>query len=146
MGLFDFAADIGKKVFGIGDADAAEQVQREIEVVNPGVSNLEVSMDGDACTLTGECESAAAKEKTILVAGNTLGVGSVNADGLTAPEPITVEEDQYYTIESGDTLWGIAAKTMGNGAKYTEIFEANKEVIQDPDKIFPGQKIRIPKA
>ncbi len=146
MGLFDFAADIGKKVFGIGDADAAEQVQREIEVVNPGVSNLEVSMDGDACTLTGSCESAAAKEKTILVAGNVLGVGSVNADNLTSPEPIAEEEDQYYVIESGDTLWGIAAKTMGNGAKYTEIFEANKEVIQDPDKIFPGQKIRIPNS
>ncbi len=145
MGLFDFAADIGKKVFGIGDADAAEQVKKEIEVVGTGVKNLEVTMDGDACTLTGECDSAAAKEKTILVAGNTLGVGSVNADGLSAPEPIAVEEDQYYTIESGDTLWGIAAKTMGNGAKYTEIFEANKEVIQDPDKIFPGQKIRIPK-
>lgn len=145
MGLFDFAADIGKKVFGIGDANAAEQVKKEIEVVNPGVSNLDVSMDGDVCTLSGDCESAAAKEKTILVAGNTLGVGSVNADGLSSPEPIVVEEDQYYVIESGDTLWGIAAKTMGNGAKYTEIFEANKEVIQDPDKIFPGQKIRIPK-
>jgi len=137
MGLFDFAADIGKKVFGIGDADASEQVKTEIESLNPGVSNLEVSMDGDACTLNGDCESAEAKEKTILIAGNTLGVSSVNADGLNAPEPIAVEEDQYYTIESGDTLWGIAAKTMGNGAKYTEIFEANKEVIQDPDKIFP---------
>lgn len=146
MGLFDFAADIGKKVFGIGDADASEQVKREIETVNPGVSNLEVSMDGDTCSLTGDCESAAAKEKTILVAGNVLGVGSVSADGLTSPEPIAEEEDQYYVIESGDTLWGIAAKTMGNGAKYTEIFEANKEVIQDPDKIFPGQKIRIPKS
>ena len=145
MGLFDFAADIGKKVFGIGDADAAEQVKKEIEIVGTGVSNLEVSMDGDACTLTGDCESAASKEKTILVAGNVLGVGSVNADALSAPEPIAMEEDRYYVIESGDTLWGIAAKTMGNGAKYTEIFEANKEVIQDPDKIFPGQKIRIPK-
>lgn len=146
MGLFDFAADIGKKVFGIGDADAAEQVKKEIEVVNPGVSNLEVSMEDDVCTLNGDCESAAAKEKTILVAGNVLGVGSVKADGLTSPEPIVEEDDQYYVIESGDTLWGIAAKTMGNGAKYTEIFEANKEVIQDPDKIFPGQKIRIPKS
>lgn len=144
MGLFDFAADIGKKVFGVGDADAAEQVKSEIESLSPGVTNLEVTMDDDACTLTGTCESAAAKEKTILIAGNTMGVASVNADGLTAPEPIVEEDDNYYTIEKGDTLWGIAAKTMGNGAKYTEIFEANKEVIQDPDKIFPGQKIRIP--
>ncbi len=146
MGLFDFAADIGKKVFGIGDADAAEQVKAEIESLSPGVSNLEVSMEGDTCTISGDCESAEAKEKTILIAGNTMGVGSVVADGLSAPEPIAEEDDQYYVIQSGDTLWGIASKTMGNGAKYTEIFEANKEVIQDPDKIFPGQKIRIPKA
>ena len=54
-------------------------------------------------------------------------------------------EVEYYVIESGDTLWGIAAKFLGNGAKYPEIFEANKEVIEDPDKIFVGQKIRIPK-
>ncbi|MBX2849318.1 MAG: peptidoglycan-binding protein LysM [Acidiferrobacterales bacterium] len=145
MGLFDFAANIGKKVFGIGDADAAEQVKAEIEAVNPGVSNLEVSMDGETCTISGDCDSAAAKEKTVLIAGNTMGVSTVSADGLNAPEPIVEEDDQYYVIEKGDTLWGIAAKTMGNGAKYTEIFEANKEVIQDPDKIFPGQKIRIPK-
>ncbi len=146
MGLFDFAADIGKKVFGVGDADAAEQVKKEIEYLDPGVTNLEVSMDGDTCVLSGECETAAAKEKTILIAGNSLGVGAVNADGLSAPEPVAEEEDSYYTIQSGDTLWGIASKLLGNGAKYTEIFEANKEVIQDPDKIFPGQKIRIPKS
>ncbi len=146
MGLFDFAADIGKKVFGIGDADAAEQVKKEIEVVNPGVSNLDVSMNGEECILSGDCESADAKEKTILVAGNTLGVSSVNADGLNSPEPIAEAEDNYYVIESGDTLWGIASKLLGNGAKYTEIFEANREVIQDADKIFPGQKIRIPKV
>ncbi|MCH2191864.1 MAG: peptidoglycan-binding protein LysM [Gammaproteobacteria bacterium] len=146
MGLFDFAADIGKKVFGVGDADAAEKVKSEIENSNPGVYDFDVSMDGDTCTISGKCVSAEAKEKTILIAGNMRGVANVNADGLDTPEPISEEEDQYYTIEKGDTLWGIASKTMGNGAKYTEIFEANKEVIQDPDKIFPGQKIRIPKA
>lgn len=146
MGLFDFASDIGKKVFGIGDADAAEQIKKEIDVVNPGVTNLDISMEDDVCTLSGECESAIAKEKTILIAGNTLGVGSVVANDLTAPEPIAEAQDHYYVIEKGDTLWAIASKTLGNGAKYTEIFDANKEVIQDPDKIFPGQKIRIPKS
>ena len=54
-------------------------------------------------------------------------------------------ETEYYVIESGDTLWGIAAKFLGNGSKYPEIFEANREVIEDPDKIFVGQKIRIPR-
>ena len=143
MGLFDFAAEIGKKVFGIGDANAAEQIKENIEANNPGVSDLTVSLDDEICTLGGTCESAAAKEKVILMAGNMKGVASVNGDALSAPEP--EQEVEYYTIQRGDTLWAIASKFLGSGAKYPEIFEANREVIEDPDKIFPGQKIRIPK-
>ncbi len=143
MGLFDFAADIGKKVFGIGDANAADKIKENIEKNNPGVTDLSVSLDDEVCTLSGTCDSAAAKEKVVLMAGNMKGVGSVNGDGLAAPEPEA--EVEYYTIKSGDTLWAIASQFLGNGAKYTEIFEANREVIEDPDKIFPGQKIRIPK-
>jgi LysM repeat protein len=143
MGLFDFAADIGKKVFGIGDANAAEQIKENIEANNPGVTDLTVSLEDEICTVTGSCETAEAKEKVVLMAGNMKGVGSVNGDGLTAP---AAEADvEYYTIKSGDTLWAIASKFLGNGSKYPEIFEANREVIEDPDKIFPGQKIRIPK-
>ena len=51
-----------------------------------------------------------------------------------------------YRVEEGDTLWGIAERAYGNGSRYTEIFAANKEVIEDPDLIFPGQKLRIPKG
>lgn len=146
MGLFDFAANIGKKVFGIGDANAAEQIKENIEANNPGVSDLNVSLDDEVCTLGGSCDSIEAKQKTVLMAGNMKGVGSVNGDALSAPEPVEpVPEPEYYVIESGDTLWGIAAKFLGNGSKYPEIFEANREVIEDPDKIFVGQKIRIPK-
>lgn len=145
MGLFDFAADIGKKVFGIGDADAAEQIKENIEANNPGVSDLSVELDDEVCTLNGTCDSVEAKEKVVLMTGNMKGVASVNAEGLSAPEPEVEPEVEYYTIEKGDTLWGIAAKFLGNGSKYPEIFEANREVIEDPDKIFVGQKIRIPR-
>lgn len=143
MGLFDFAANIGKKVFGIGDANASEQIKENIEANNPGVSNLTVVLDDEICTLSGACDSSEAKEKTVLMAGNIKGVGSVNGDALDAPKAVV--EPEYYVIKSGDTLWGIAAEFLGNGSKYPEIFEANKEVIEDPDKIFVGQKIRIPK-
>ena len=143
MGLFDFAADIGKKVFGIGDADAAEQIKENIEANNPGITDLTVSLEDEVCTLGGTCGSAEAKEKAVLMAGNMKGVGSVNGDGLSAPE--AEAEAEYYVIESGDTLWAIASKFLGNGSKYPEIFEANREVIEDPDKIFVGQKIRIPR-
>ena len=145
MGLFDFAADIGKKVFGIGDADAADQIKENIEANNPGVSDLSVSLDDEVCSLGGECSTIEAKEKTVLMAGNMKGVASVNADGLNAPEPEAPVDVEYYTIKSGDTLWAIAKNFLGNGSKYPEIFEANREVIEDPDKIFVGQKIRIPR-
>jgi len=62
-----------------------------------------------------------------------------------ASEPTPAEpESRFYTIQKGDTLWKIAAAALGKGARYPEIFEANREVILDPDKIYPGQKIRIP--
>ena len=145
MGLFDFAADIGKKVFGIGDADASEKIKAHIEENNPGISNLSVELDDNGvCSISGDCDSAEAKEKAVLMAGNMKGVGSVNADSVSAPAQEA--EVEYYTIQSGDTLWAIASKFLGNGSRYTEIFEANKEVIQDADLIFPGQKIRIPKS
>ena len=143
MGLFDFAADIGKSIFGIGDADAADQIKENIEANNPGVTDLTVSLDDEICTIGGTCDTAEAKEKTVLIAGNMKGVASVNGDALTAPE--AEAETEYYVIKSGDTLWAIASKFLGNGSKYPEIFEANREVIEDPDKIFPGQKIRIPR-
>lgn len=162
MGLFDFAADIGKSVFGIDDADAAEKIKQDIETNNPGIDNLEVEMQEETvCVLRGTCASPEAKEKAILMAGNMKGVSAVVANRLKVAESSsgTMEEaveqvdtafeestdTEYYTIESGDTLWGIAAKFLGNGSKYPEIFEANREVIEDPDKIFVGQKIRIPK-
>ncbi len=142
MGLFDFAANLGKKLFG-SDDDPAEKIQEHIVADNPGVDDLKITVDNGVATVSGTAKDQAAFEKAILMAGNVQGIEEVKADTLQITEPATAEVT-YYTIESGDTLWGIAQKHLGNGAKYTEIFEANKEVIKDPDLIYPGQKIRIP--
>ncbi|QEQ96309.1 peptidoglycan-binding protein LysM [Neptunomonas concharum] len=142
MGLFDFAANLGKKLFGSND-DPAEKIQEHIVADNPGVDDLKITVDNGVATVSGTAKDQAAFEKAILMAGNVQGIEEVKADTLQITEPATAEVT-YYTIESGDTLWGIAQKHLGNGAKYTEIFEANKEVIKDPDLIYPGQKIRIP--
>ena len=66
----------------------------------------------------------------------------MNADDLQAPAQTVAT--QYYIIQSGDTLSKIAQRFYGNASAYPKIFEANREVIEDPDKIYPGQKIRIP--
>ena len=76
------------------------------------------------------------------MAGNVKGVSEVRSDDVTAPAP--TEKVEYYEIVSGETLSAVAKKYYGKGSAYMRIFEANREVIKDPDKIYPGQKIRIP--
>lgn len=141
MGLFDFAKDIGKKIFG-GEDDASEKLKQHIEKDNPGISNLEVDVKDGVAIIKGETDDPSALEKAVLMAGNILGIGEVRADEVVAPAQ-TVEV-QFYEIAKGDSLWKIASKFYKDGSKYPKIFEANKEVIKDPDLIFPGQKIRIP--
>ena len=146
MGLFDFAKGIGKKLFHreAQAAEAATSIQEHIEADNPGVDNLQVEFDNGTVKLSGTAGSSEAVEKAVLMAGNVEGVTKVEIDGMEAP-PLTVGVE-YYEIQSGDTLWKIAKQFYGAGNRYTEIFEANREVIKDPDKIYPGQKIRIPAA
>jgi len=152
MSLFGFAKDIGRRLFN-RDEEAAEKIREHILAHNPGVEDLKVTYERGIVNLSGRCTNKAAFQKCILMAGNVQGVADVYATGLVpyvdpaapaaaaaAPEP----EETYYVIEKGDTLWAIAKKFLGNGNRYPEIFEANREVIIDPDKIFPGQKILIP--
>ncbi|MDH3715959.1 MAG: peptidoglycan-binding protein LysM [Gammaproteobacteria bacterium] len=141
MGLLDFAADFGKKLFG-DDDDEAEKIKEAIEASNPGVSDLDVSYADGEVKLAGNSASAESMEKAVLIAGNVKGVSAVNIDGMQAPAPSP--DVQYYTVERGDSLSKIAKSFYGNAMDYPKLFEANREVIQDPDLIYPGQKIRIP--
>ncbi len=146
MGLFDFVGDIGKKIFSKAE-DASEAVTKHIAEDNPGIDNVEVTVQDGVAKIQGTAASAMALEKAILMAGNVAGIRSVEADGVAIQSGETLAgDDEFYVIQKGDTLWKIAEKTYGNGAKYTAIVDANKEVIKDADKIFPGQKIRLPKS
>jgi nucleoid-associated protein YgaU len=142
MGLFDFVANIGKKIFG-SEAEASDKIKGYFEEDNPGVNDFQVTVKDGIATISGEAASAEAKEKAILMVGNLQGVKEVQADKLTAPE--ASGQSEYYVIKSGDTLSAIAQKFYGKGSAYPRIFEANREVIKNPDLIYPGQKIRIPK-
>ena len=141
MGLFDFIRNAGKKILGKGD-DNKEIVKLVETDLSGQVRDLEVDFKDGVVTISGECDSRAAAEKAMLLAGNINGVGHVNDDGLRFPAEV---ETEYYTIVSGDTLSKIAKKYYGNAMKYPAIFEANREVIKDANLIYPGQKIRIPK-
>lgn len=141
MGLFDFAKNIGKKIFA-SENEASEKLKKYIKKDNPGIKNLEIEVKDGVATIKGDTDDPSALEKVILMAGNALGIEEVRADEVTSPKQ--TYEVQYYKIKKGDTLWKIAKSFYGNGNDYKKIFEANKEVIKDADLIFPGQKIRIP--
>ena len=141
MGLFDFFSDMGEKLFGSED-EAAEKIKENIEASNPGIQDLNVTYNDGVVELTGTADSAEAMEKAVLMAGNVKGVSEVKADGVSAPpQPAPVE---YYVIQKGDSLSAIAKRYYGNAKDYPRIFDANREVIKNPDLIYPGQKIRIP--
>ena len=146
MGLFDFVKAAGRAI-GIGGAEAAvapaaADVQKEVESYDLGVEDLKVEVEGDTVKIAGKAASQEAREKAIIAAGNIAGVAKVedSIEAADAADPV------FHTVEKGDTLWAISAKHLGNGAKYMEIFEANKPMLSDPDKIYPGQVLRIPSA
>jgi nucleoid-associated protein YgaU len=143
MGLFDFMSNIGKKIFPT-EAEASDKIKDYFEQDNPGVNDFQVTVKDGVATITGEAASAEAKEKAILMVGNIQGVKEVQADDLKAPA--ASGEVEYYVIKSGDSLSAIAQHFYGNGSEWPQIFEANREVIKNPDLIYPGQKIRIPKS
>jgi nucleoid-associated protein YgaU len=160
MGLFSFIKDAGEKLFSGKDAqaatvapaasspenlnaNAAKAIESYITAQNLGASALQVSYDGalGKVTVQGEAPTQAAKEKITLCCGNVASVTSVeNLMSVTNPEP----EAQYHDVVRGDTLSAIAKTYYGDANKYPKIFEANKPMLSNPDKIYPGQKLRIP--
>jgi len=84
--------------------------------------------DANICPVIGQADP--------LVVGNVAGVAEVESDLET--------ETVFHTVEKGDTLWAVSEKALGSGARYMEIFEANKPMLSHPDKIYPGQVLRIP--
>jgi len=164
MGLMSFFKEAGEKLFGKGEAKAATEaavasptpetiaaasaaagqaISDYIAAQGLPVGGLDIGFDAPSGTVTvaGEVADQATKEKVLLCCGNVSGVAAVN-DMLVvnAPEP----EAQWHTVVSGDNLSKIAKKFYGDANKYPVIFEANKPMLTHPDKIYPGQMLRIP--
>ena len=164
MGLMSFFKEAGEKLFGKGEAKAAQEAAAKtpspeaiaslnatagkaiadyVATQSLAVEGLDVSFDGATTTATvsGVVPDQATKEKVLLCCGNVSGVSNVN-DLLTVKEP--APEAQWHTVVSGDNLSKIAKKFYGDANKYPLIFEANKPMLTHPDKIYPGQMLRIP--
>jgi nucleoid-associated protein YgaU len=155
MGLIDFVKNAGAKIFGKDEQEPKQEApdrklidERRAAALRGGirhlgleVENLAITVAGDVATVRGKVTSQEAREKVVLVVGNTAGIARVD-DRLEVDEP--APEAQFHTVVSGDSLSKIAKKYYGNAMKYPVIFEANKPMLSDPDKIYPGQVLRIP--
>jgi nucleoid-associated protein YgaU len=160
MGIFDFVKDAGENLLekagiGVGEAaaatpaapsaepapDPAQVLARSIELLEIPVQNLKISINGDSLAVSGTSPTQADREKLVLVLGNTRGIARVDDQlSVETPEP----ESVFHTVEKGDTLSKIAKAHYGDAMKYPVIFEANRPMLEDPDKIYPGQVLRIP--
>jgi nucleoid-associated protein YgaU len=165
MGLIDFVRDAGEKLFGRGKAQAAmaemkaapadpakvdaanaaagDAILEYIKSQNLSATGLTVTFDGASGTASvfGVAPDQATKEKIVLCCGNVAGVAAVK-DMMTVD--LSEPEATYYTVVSGDTLSKISKQAYGDANKYMKIFEANKPMLTHPDKIYPGQVLRIP--
>ena len=156
MGLFDFVKNAGASIFGKDDSPAKGAApQPQTHSVSPAEleandalkqrvdENLKIDVTGDTAIVHGQVDDQAEREKVVLALGNVIGIARVD-DRLETKkkEP----ESQMYTVVAGDSLSKIAKKFYGNASKYPVIFEANKPMLKDPDKIYPGQVLRIPPA
>ena len=165
MSLISFVKEAGEKLFGRGTAQAAmkesaaapadaakskaandaagDAILDYIKSQSLSATGLTVTFDGATATVSlyGVAPDQATKEKIALCCGNVAGVAKVNnmmSVDQSAPEAT------YYTVVSGDTLSKISKASYGDANKYMTIFEANRPMLQHPDKIYPGQVLRIP--
>jgi len=145
MSLLSFVKEAGEKLLDLltpGNANASEQLKEHISKVGLGNPNVQATVDGDKVTVTGEVGSQEEKEKILLAVGNIAGVGSVD-DQITVTGPVVVAA-RFVVVEKGDTLSAISLRVYHDANKYQKIFEANKPMLKDVNKIYPGQTLRIP--
>ncbi|CAN5621342.1 peptidoglycan-binding protein LysM [soil metagenome] len=157
MGIISFIKSAGQKLVpgkedapeksaGLSEEDASDLAFQNrltrfaIELGVP-VEGLRIRFNSGTATVEGKANSQMHRETVIIAIGNTEGVDKVD-DRMTVENP--GPEATFYTVKSGDTLSKIAKEHYGSASKYPAIFEANRPMLSDPDKIYPGQVLRIP--
>lgn len=159
MGLFNFLKDAGESIsdFITGDGKTEEAITKRIKQLNLDIQHLEVEVNGERAIIKGTAKDNDAREKAILAAGNIKGISEVDAQisvektqastQLASSQPNAAAlASAFYQVKSGDTLSKISKQFYGDANRYNEIFKANQPMLSDPDKIYPGQTLRIPGA
>ena len=164
MSLISFVKEAGEKLFGAGKAKeamaqaaaapTAEAVKASNDAAGDAIlgyiqsqglaaTGLTVTFDGATTSVSvfGVAPDQATREKIVLCCGNVAGVSHVN-DMMSVDQ--SQPEATYYTVVAGDNLSKISKANYGDPNKYLKIFDANKPMLSNPDRIYPGQVLRIP--
>lgn len=164
MGLFD---SIKNAFGGKPEADVTVSPSQMLREAGIDPSGLQMSFGSDGTvTVSGHIAEETDRQKIVDTLTSAPGITRVEDRMSLAPaEPVeatpeaAVDEEaadeetqpailaeggKTYTVESGDTLWRISEKIYGNGSNYMKIFEANTDLLEHPDRIFPGQELKIP--
>jgi nucleoid-associated protein YgaU len=172
MGLFDFIKNAGAKILGKDDdgkLGAGRGLSGHLRDHGIDPRGLKFTFDGDTVIVEGRVPDQDTREKAVLIIGNVEGVARVDDRLVVGATPVASAAlpsavpaggsqslargsaaessgwtSRTYTVEKGDTLSGIAKKMYGSPNKYPAIFEANRPMLKDPDRIYPGQVLRIP--
>lgn len=150
--MFDFAKDAGqalRNAIGGGKDDvSAQELSDNLRASGVTIESGQITVKGDTVSITGFAGSQAEKEKAILILGNTKGVAHVEDHIQIRDAQAGVQQtgaaSRFYQVKPGDTLSKIARELYGDANSYNQIFEANRPMLSDPDKIYPGQVLRIP--
>lgn len=170
MAIWDFVKDAGKSVFGKAEAAEAKApaaapaqapaaaakpaqdpettrkvaaLKAELKALNLDKDDVHLTLRGDTVKIESKGADRETLEKLVLVVGNIEGIAKVEAD---LPEQDKDKAPVFHTVKKGETLSEIAKAYLGSASKYNAIFEANRPMLSDPDKIYPGQTLRIPQA
>ncbi|WP_095092878.1 peptidoglycan-binding protein LysM [Pseudomonas sp. Irchel 3A5] len=148
MSIFSFLKEAGEKILDAitpGDANASnEALKKHISEVGLGNPDIQTTVEGSTVTVTGEAASQEEKEKILLTLGNISGVEKVDDQMTVAAGAAPVTAAKFVTVEKGDTLSAISKRVYNDPNKYQKIFDANKPMLKDVNKIYPGQVLRIP--
>lgn len=142
MSVFNFVKSAGNKLFNRGQSEP-DALKSHGESLGLKVSDLDVDFADGKVVAKGRAASQEEREKMLLALGNVEGVEAVD-DQIAVEAP--ADESTFYTVQRGDTLGAIAQRHYGKASAYMQIFEANRPMLDNPDRIYPGQVLRLPPA